>query len=83
MLDANQISAMVAAIRADRTIRMADSPVTGEPYRERVDVRTIRTWASGDVFLLRITARLPHGGSDWLHMLEDRDLGFVMWPWEP
>jgi hypothetical protein len=76
--------AVGAAIRAERTIRMTDSPVTGAPYRERIEVGTIRTWASTeDVFLLHITARLPHGGSDWLHMLEDRDLGFVMWPWEP
>jgi hypothetical protein len=76
--------AVGAAIRADRTIRMAESPVTGEPYRARIEVRTIRTWASAeDVFLVRMTARLPHGGGDWLVILEERDLGFVMWPWEP
>lgn len=76
--------AVGTGVRADRTIRMGESPVTGDPYRERIDVRSIRTWASAeDVFLLHITATLPHGGSDWLVMLEDRDLGFVMWPWEP
>jgi hypothetical protein len=76
--------AVGAGVRADRTIRMGESPVTGASYRERIDVRTMRVWASGeDVFLLRITASLPHGESDWLAMVQERDLGFVMWPWEP
>lgn len=76
--------AVGAAIRAERVFRMSDSPVTGEPYRDRIDVRAIRTYATGgDGFVMEILASLPGGSSDWLAMIEDRDLGFVMWPWEP
>lgn len=75
--------AVGAAIRAERTIRMGESPVTHAPYRERIDLLTVRTWAvAEDAFLLHITAHLPQGGGDWLLILEDRDLGFVMWPWD-
>lgn len=73
-----------AALRADRVLRLADSPVTGEPYRDRIVPRTIRAYARGDdTFVLHVVATLPRGGDDWLVMLQERDLGFVMWPWEP
>lgn len=76
--------AVQAALRADRVLRMAESPVTGQPYRERISPRSVRAHASeGDAFVLFIHADLPRGGEDWLVMIRERDLGFVMWPWEP
>ena len=68
----------------------ANRDTTASPERADISSKArvigvpVRTWASTeDVFLVRLTARLPHGGSDWLLMLQERDLGFVMWPWEP
>jgi hypothetical protein len=76
--------AVQAALRAERTIRHAESPVTGERYRERFDLQSTRTYASGDgQFALYLTAYLPLGTGDWLTLIEERDLGFVMWTWEP
>ena len=76
--------AMQAALRVDRTIRHAESPVTGELYRERIDLRSTRTYASGeDAFAVHLTASLPRGTADWLELIEQRDLGFVMWTWAP
>jgi hypothetical protein len=73
-----------AAARAQRTIRMADSPVTGEPYRFRLGLRSTRVHASGgEAFVVHLSADLLDGPADWLMLIEDRDLGFVMWPWVP
>lgn len=76
--------AVQAAIRADRALRMADSPVTGAPYRARIVPKTLQVYASGDgAYTMRLVASLPRGGDDWLAILDERDLGFVMWPWTP
>lgn len=73
-----------AMIRADRAIRTSDSPVTGEPYNERIDLRWIRVYATGeDRYIVAMLAGLPLGTADWLPMIQERDLGFVMWPWTP
>jgi hypothetical protein len=76
--------AVEAALRAERTIRHAESPVTGMMYRERFDLQSTRTYASREgQFALYLTAHLPLGTGDWLDLIEDRDLGFVMWTWAP
>lgn len=76
--------AVLATIRAGWGIHHARSPVTGQPYHDRIEPHAIRTHvATGDRHVLYLTARLPEGPADWRDMLEDRDLGFVMWPWEP
>jgi hypothetical protein len=76
--------AIRAMNRADRAIRLATSPVTGTPYLDRLDLRSIRTHAtSSGPFVVEINGVLPEGAADWLAMIEERDLGFAMWPWEP
>lgn len=77
-------AAVGAMIRADRVVRMAESPLTGQPYTQRLDLQTIRTYATDSgPFVVEMQARLPQGSADWLSMIEERDLGFVMWPWTP
>jgi len=76
--------AVAAMIRSDRAIRTAESPVTGLPYADRIDLSSLRTWAVGEEGrIVELRATLPAGPDDWLLIIEERDLGFVMWPWEP
>lgn len=76
--------AVAAMIRADRAIRTAESPVTGLPYADRIDLSSLRTWAVGEEGrIVELRATLPAGPDDWLVIIEERDLGFAMWPWEP
>lgn len=76
--------AVAAMIRSDRAIRTAESPVTGLPYADRIDLSSLRTWAVGEEGrIVELRATLPAGPDDWLVIIEERDLGFAMWPWEP
>jgi hypothetical protein len=76
--------AAAAMFRADRAIRTAESPVTGMPYADRIDLRSTRMWAIGEErTIVELRATLLAGTDDWQAIIEQRDLGFVMWPWEP
>lgn len=56
------------------------SPVTGRSYLERFGTpRIILREVADDRTTLTIDATLRRGVSDWLRIVEDRDLGFAMW----
>lgn len=73
-----------AADYMQMALATGSSPRTGKPYRDRLDVLSLRTVGRADgrgVVLL--DALLMDGPDDWLALVETRDLGFVMWPQEP
>lgn len=56
------------------------SPVTGRLYLERFGTpRIVLREVSDDRAVLTIDATLRRGVSDWLMIIEERDLGFAMW----
>jgi hypothetical protein len=72
-----------AMVSVDRTLQEDRSPVTHRSYRERLrplHMRVVGT-EQGDALLL-IRTGLLNGAVDWLAILEERDLGFLMWPLE-
>ncbi len=76
--------ATLAMTRSRHSFHTDRSPVTGQPYAERfqlLDSRVVGT--AQDRALLVIQLQPRDGLPDWLLMLEDRDLGFLMWPIEP
>jgi hypothetical protein len=76
--------AVQAAMRASGAIRTAVSPVTGEPYSGRIGLQSVRVYAGGgSATVVHVVAHLANGPEDWLMLIEERDLGFVMWPWAP
>ncbi|HEV2072883.1 MAG TPA: hypothetical protein VGR29_04490 [Thermomicrobiales bacterium] len=72
-----------AMISVDRTLQEDRSPVTHRSYRERLEPLQMRVIGTeqGDALLL-IRTGLLNGSADWLVILEERDLGFLMWPLE-
>jgi hypothetical protein len=72
-----------AMISVDRTLQEDLSPVTHRPYRNRLKPLQMRVVGTeqGEALLL-IRTRLLSGPADWLAILEERDLGFLMWPLE-
>lgn len=76
--------ATYGSFRVDDSLRNGTSPVTGDSYGDRVSPlghRVVATDDGGAVLVLRTS--LPRGTDDWISILEERDLGFVMWEWEP
>jgi len=64
------------------TRRLADtvSPVTRTPYQLRLgDPRIVLRDVPDDRATITIDAILRRGAGDWLNIIEQRDLGFVMW----
>lgn len=72
------------SVRADRSLRTGMSPVTGEPYIVRVRPLGQRVLSSDDgMAALVLRVYLERGSADWRSILEERDLGFIMWEWDP
>ena len=73
-----------AMISVDQTLLEDHSPVTHRPYRSRLEPLQMRVVGTeqGNALLL-IRTRLLNGPADWLAILEERDLGFLMWLLEP
>lgn len=70
-----------AQMRASDLLRNEESRITGAPYTDRVQPLSMRVVSSGDgrqLLLLHLT--LLNGPADWLQIVEDRDLGYLMWP---
>jgi hypothetical protein len=76
--------ATLAMIRVERNLRLDQSPVTRRPYSDRLEQLDMRVVSTGeeDIVLL-IRTRPLNGVADWLEVINERDLGFLMWPWEP
>lgn len=73
-----------AARRARIVLEHGISPVTAQPYTDRLDIVGIWVLAGGpDDVLLHMHLACTGTSDDWLTMIDERDLGFVMWPWEP
>ncbi len=67
--------------RASKLLASGTSTVTDDPYSDRVQPHSMRVVSSGDgqqLLLLHLT--LLNGPTDWLQIIEDRDLGYLMWP---
>lgn len=76
--------ATLALSRADRSIRHETSDVTNAPYTHRLAPLGSRVIGTGDdAALLVVRAEPLAGAADWRTILDERDLGFLMWPWEP
>jgi len=75
------------AVRAmryvDRNLARDRSAVTGEAYTRRVQPLGARVVGTADGTILVVQFRPLAGATDWLAIIDDRDLGFLMWPWEP
>ena len=76
--------AIAAESRARRILAGETSNVTGQPYSERLHSIAMRVVSSSDSQqLLLIHLVLQHDTADWLNIIEERDLGFLMWPRVP
>lgn len=76
--------ATAAHNRARNMLTSGTSGVTDAPYSDRVQPLAMRVVSSGDgqqLLLMHLT--LLDGPSDWLQIIEDRDLGYLMWPRVP
>ena len=74
----------LAMTRVDRNLRQEQSPVTGRAYTERLQPLGMRVVGTGeDEVVLLIHTRPLHGTDDWMAIINERDLGFLMWPWSP
>lgn len=76
--------ATTAMVRVDRTLREDLSPVTHRAYTERLEPLGMRIVGTGqDDVLLVLQTRPREDVADWLAIIEQRDLGFLSWAWEP
>ena len=66
--------------RVERALNDGESPLTGQPYTDRLKPFGLRIVGTDEGrALLVLRAGLAHGAQDWLTILQDRDLGFMMW----
>ncbi|MBA2469731.1 MAG: hypothetical protein H0V37_10030 [Chloroflexia bacterium] len=64
---------IVARLAGDR------SPVTGDPYADRIANPVAAVLEGDDRAVVSISGALAGGTADWLDILGDRDLGFAFW----
>lgn len=70
--------------RAMQQLTTGTSSITDTPYSDRVHPLSMRVLFSGDEkHLLLMHLTLVYGPTDWLQIIEDRDLGYLMWPRVP
>lgn len=80
----NADDATLAMIRVDRNLRQEQSPVTGLAYSDRMQLLGMRVMGTGeDEVVVLIRTRPLNGTVDWMTIISERDLGFLMWPWKP
>jgi hypothetical protein len=69
-----------AMLRVERALHGERSPVTGHPYTDRLKPIGLQIVGTGDgPAMLVLRARLVQGADDWLAIVRERDVGFVMW----
>jgi len=81
MEDAEAAAQTVREVRA--RLEHDHSPVTGEPYLDRIANPRYLLASAGDHPVVVVIADLADGPADWLAILGDRDLGFAFWLPEP
>lgn len=70
--------------RAGRILASEISGVTGMPFSDRLHSHSMRVVSSGnEQQLLLVHLTLVEGPADWQEIIEERDLGFLMWPRVP
>jgi hypothetical protein len=74
-------AAETAASSIQRRLTAGVSSVTGEAYRARVQPVRVRVIADAPTVLVELG--LHRGEADWRRILDDRDLGPMMWGDEP
>ncbi|HWV34896.1 MAG TPA: hypothetical protein VNZ55_04635 [Thermomicrobiales bacterium] len=70
-----------AMARVDHALRADVSPVTGDPYTDRMQPLGTRVVNADEGAVLLVEARPLAGADDWQAILDERDLGFLAWPW--
>lgn len=75
--------ATAAHLRTTRWLESGTSAVTGAPYTDRVLPISQRVIAAGNQRLLMLHLGLGTDVTDWLQIIEQRDLGYLMWPQVP
>lgn len=76
--------ATAAYRRAQDSLASERSNVTGMPHSDRLHPLSMRVVSADDnqqLLLMHLT--LTYGSADWMQIIEDRDLGFLMWPRVP
>lgn len=68
-----------ASVEIAHRLDVAISPVTGQPYQDRLTHPVSSVTDSDSRGLVAVDAELVDGSHDWLAMLADRDLGFLFW----
>lgn len=74
-------AATSAFVRADRELGIGTSTVTEQAYGDRVirvGMRVLAATAGGGLLIVQLD--LVDGIADWLEIIEQRDLGYLMWP---
>lgn len=72
--------ATAAYARASRQLATGTSGITGLPYRLRVHPVSMRVLATTDGSLLVLHLNPITEVGDWREIIEQRDLGYLMWP---
>jgi hypothetical protein len=72
--------ATAAYARASRELATGTSGVTSLPYRLRAQPVSMRVLATTDGSLLVMHLIPVMGATDWQQIIEQRDLGYLMWP---
>jgi len=68
-----------AGVEIAHRLDVAISPVTGQPYRDRLVQATTSVIDSENRGVVAVDAALLDGSTDWLALLSDRDFGFLFW----
>ena len=77
-------AATTAYTRTHQELAMGTSTVTGLAFRERVTLTSMRVLATDDGGgLLIVQMHLAADDADWREIIEQRDLGYLMWPRVP
>lgn len=76
-------AAITAYRRTGHELATGRSAVTGLAYSQRVTPMSMRVLATADDGgLLILQVHLASGDADWREIIEQRDLGYLMWPRE-
>lgn len=68
-----------ARVEIETRLGQTRSPVTGHGYRDRLAGVEFSLLEQEDRSVMVLTGELTRGITDWLTMLSDRDLGFMLW----